>query len=301
MDHISRVGVFLAVVKAASFNGAANALGITSSAVSKQIQNLEHDLQIKLLNRTTRNVSPTEEGAIYYERATRALEDLQEAEDQINELKSRPRGPLKVSLPQSLGIKYYGDAIASFAAQYPEVELDVSLDDRLVDIATEGFDLAVRIGSLKDTSLIARRMADCPLVLCASPAYLQTHGVPQQPDDLAHHNVLAFTGNRGPHEWRYTDSAGETGQVSLQGNFKSDSGEILCQAALKHIGIVILPIFYVARHLKSEDLQIVLPHLSTFPKREIFAVFPPSRFQPTRLRLIVDHLVAASKQLPWMP
>ncbi len=300
MDHISRVGVFIAVVKAASFAGAAQALGITSSAVSKQIQNLEQDLQVKLLNRTTRNVSPTEEGAIYYEQAARALEDLKEAENQINELKSRPRGPLKVSLPQSLGIKYFSDAIARFAAEYPEVELDVNLDDRLVDILGEGFDLVVRIGSLKDTTLIARRMADCPVVLCASPAYLQAHGTPQSPADLAQHNVLAFTGNRGPHEWRYANEAGQTGQVSLHGNFKADSGEILCRAALQNVGIVILPIFYVAEYLETQQLQIILPELVTSPKREIFAVFPPNRFQSKRLRLFVDLLVATSKKLPWV-
>ena len=300
MDHISRVGVFIAVVKAGSFAGAALTLGITSSAVSKQIQNLEQDLQVKLLNRTTRNVSPTEEGVLYYERAARALEDLKEAEDEINELKSCPRGPLRVSLPQSLGIKYFGDAIAAFAAQYPEVDLDVNLDDRLVDVAAEGFDLVVRIGSLKDTSFIARRMADCPLVLCASPDYLRTHGVPQTPADLVQHNVLAFPGNRGPHEWRYADQAGETGQVSLQGTFKANSGDILCRAALQNVGIFLLPIFYVAEHLESHRLQHVLPGFTTSPKREIYAVFPPNRVQSTRLRLFVDHLVATAKQLPWL-
>lgn len=300
MDHISRVGVFIAVVKAGSFAGAALTLGITSSAVSKQIQNLEQDLQVKLLNRTTRIVSPTEEGTLYFERAARALEDLKEAEDEINELKLRPRGPLKVSLPQSLGFKYFGDAIAAFAAQYPDVALDVSLDDRLVDIPAEGFDLVVRIGSLVDTSLIARRLADCPLVLCASPEYLRTHGTPETPADLATHNVLAFTGNRGAHEWRYADTAGETGQVALQGSFKADSGDILCSAALQDVGIVLLPVFYVAEHLESGRLQHVLPEFETSPKREIYAVFQPNRFQSTRLRLFVDHLLAIAKQLPWL-
>ena len=191
------------------------------------------------------------------------------------------------------------DAIAAFAAQYPEVDLDVNLDDRLVDVAAEGFDLVVRIGSLKDTSFIARRMADCPLVLCASPDYLRTHGVPQTPADLVQHNVLAFTGNRGPHEWRYADQAGETGQVSLQGTFKANSGDILCRAALQNVGIVLLPIFYVAEHLESRRLQHVLPRFVTSPQREIYAVFAPNRFQSTRLRLFIDHLVATSKALPW--
>ncbi|WP_425038689.1 LysR family transcriptional regulator [Primorskyibacter sp. S187A] len=300
MDHISRIGVFIAVVKAGSFAGAARTLGITSSAVSKQIQNLEQDLRVKLLNRTTRIVSPTEEGVVYFDIASRALEDLIEAENQINELKSRPRGPLKVSFPQSLGIKYFGHAIAAFAAAYPEVELDVSLDDRLVDVAGEGFDLVVRIGALKDTSLIARRLAPCPLMLCASPAYLERHGTPHGPDDLAAHNVLEFTGNRGPHEWRYRDAASDTGQVSLRGSFKADSGEILCKAALEGLGIVLLPIFYVAEHLNSGRLIAVLPDCSTDPDREIYAVFPPNRFQSTRLRLFVDHLVTEAKTLPWV-
>ena len=299
MDHVSRVGVFIAVVKAESFAGAARALGITSSAVSKQIQNLEQDLQVKLLNRTTRNVSVTEEGAVYYERAARALEDLQEAREQIYELKSRPRGQLKISFPQSLGIKYFGESIASFAAEYPEVELDVSLDERFVDIVNEGFDLAVRIGSLKDTSLIARRMASCPFVICASAGYLEAHGTPQKPDDLTHHNVLAFTRNSGLHEWRYQDAAGEHGQVSLSGKFKSDSGDILCRAALEGVGIAILPIFYVAEHIKNQELQAVLSDYVTSPKRDIYAVFQPNRFQSTRQRLFVDHLVSTCKQLPW--
>ena len=299
MDHISRIGVFIAVVKAESFAGAARALGITSSAVSKQVQNLEQDLQVKLLNRTTRNVSVTEEGAVYYERVARALEDLQEAQEQIYELKSRPRGPLKVSFPQSLGIKYFRETIASFAAKYPEVELDVSLDERFVDIVNEGFDLAVRIGALKDTSLIARRMASCPFVVCASANYLETHGTPEEPGDLAHHNMLAFTGNTGLHDWRYQDATGQIGQVSLRGNFKADSGDILCSAALQGVGIAILPVFYVAEHLKNQALHAVLPDYATSPKRDIYAVFQPNRFQSTRQRLFVDHLVSTCKRLPW--
>ncbi len=299
MDHVSRVGVFIEVVKEQSFAGAARVLGITSSAVSKQVQNLEHDLQVKLLHRTTRNVSVTEEGAVYFERAARALEDLQEAREQIYELKSRPRGRLKISLPQSLGIKYLGQAIVEFAAEYPEVELDVSLDERFVDIVNEGFDLAVRIGSLEDTSLVARRMASCPFVICASANYLEANGTPLKPDDLTNHNVLAFTGNSGLHEWRYQDAVGQYGQVGLSGNFKSDSGDILCRSALEGVGIAILPIFYVAEHIKNQELYPVLSSYVTSPNRDIYAVFQPNRFQSTRQRLLVDHLVSTCRQLPW--
>ena len=299
MDHISRLGVFIAVVQARSFAGAARDLGITSSAVSKQVQNLELDLQVKLLNRTTRNVSVTEEGAIYFERAKRALDDLQEAKEQIYELKSHPRGPLKVSLPLSLGVKYLGQAVAQFAATYPDVELDVSLDERFVDIVSEGFDLVLRIGSLKDTSLIARRLASCPFVLCASAGYLERNGTPKAPEDLLEHNVLAYTRNTGLHEWRFKDSEGQTGQVSLSGSFKSDSGDVLCHTAVEGVGIAILPVFYAAEHLKSRRLLQLLPDYHTWPERDIHAVFQPNRFQSTRLRLFVDHLAATCKQLPW--
>ena len=278
MDHVSRVGVFIAVVKNQSFAGAARNLGVTSSAVSKQIQNLEQDLQVKLLNRTTRKVSVTEEGAVYFERAARALDDLREAEQQIYELKSRPRGPLKISLPHSLGVKYLGLAIGSFAAQYPEVELDVSLDERFVDIVGEGFDLAVRIGSLKDTSLVARRMASCPVFLCASTTYLEQNGDPQSPADLLRHNVLAYTRNSGIHEWRYKAPDGEIGHISLSGTFKADSGDILCRAAMEGIGIAVLPAFYISEHLRDGALQSVLPNYLTWPKRDIHAVFQPNRF-----------------------
>lgn len=299
MDHLSRVGIFIAVVKNESFVGAARDLGITSSAVSKQIQNLELDLQVKLLNRTTRKVSVTEEGAVFFERAARALDDLQEAKEQVYELKSRPRGPLKVSLPLSLGVKYLGQAVVSFAALYPEVELDVSLDDRFVDIVGEGFDLVVRIGSLQDTSLIARRLASCPFVFCASAAYIGENGNPASAADLLKHNVLAYTRNNAKHEWRYKGPDNKLGQVDLRGSFKCDSGEVLCQAALKGIGIAVLPVFYVAEHLKDGTLQSLLPGYATWPERDIHAVFRPNRFLSTRLRLLVDHLTSACKELPW--
>lgn len=299
MDHVTRVGVFIAVVKAESFAGAARELGITSSAVSKQIQNLEQDLQVKLLNRTTRKVSVTEEGAVYYERAGRALEDLHEAQEQIYELKSRPRGPLKVSLPLSLGVKYLAPAVAEFATMYPEVELEVCLDERFVDIVSEGFDVVLRIGALNDSALIARRMGPCPFVLCASPDYLAKNGEPKSPDALASHNVLAYTRNKGLHEWRYKAPDNQIGQVNLSGTFKSDSGDILCRAAVKGVGMVILPIFYVSEHIENQELQPVLRDYVTWPQRDIHAVFPSNRFQSTRLRLFIEHIAKTCKQLPW--
>ena len=287
------------MVRTGSFVGAARDLGITSSAVSKQVQNLERDLQVKLLNRTTRSLSVTEEGAVFFERAGRALDDLREAQEQVYELKSHPRGPLKVGLPLSLGVKYLGSAVAAFAQRYPEVELDVSLDDRFVDIAAEGFDLVVRIGALQDSSLVARRLASCPFVICASSAYLKREGTPAAPKDLARHNVMLYTRNSARHEWRYRSADKRPGHVDLKGSFKCDSGAVLCEAALQGLGIALLPIFYVAEHLKDGRLQALLPGYVTWPERDIHAVFPPNRFLSTRLRLLVDHLTETCKGLPW--
>lgn len=167
MDNLSRIGIFVEVARQESFAAAARELGITSSAVSKQVQNLEYDLKTKLLNRTTRKVSLTEEGALFFERSRRALEDLKEAADQMNELKATPRGTLKVSVPMALGVKYLKEPIAEFARLYPDVHLDIQFDDRLINIAEEGFDLVIRIGVLSDSSMIARKLAR-PRPMCAA-------------------------------------------------------------------------------------------------------------------------------------
>jgi len=299
MDHLSRIGIFIEVVKHSSFAGAARELGITSSAVSKQIQNLEQDLQTKLLDRTTRSVAVTEEGAIFFERAGRAMEDLAEAEEQIHELKSCPRGTLKISIPSGFGRRYLQKSIAEFARQYPQVSLDLSFDDRFVNITDEGFDVVIRIAALPDSSLIARRLASCPAYMCASPEYLERCGTPQHPDDLAAHNVLAYTRNQTLHEWRYKDKSGQVGQVKLRGSFRCDSGGMLREAALEGIGIASLPIFYLADDFKSGALKCVLPDYFAWPQRDIHAVFMPNRYLSTRLRLFIDHMTKACKQLPW--
>ncbi len=290
MDQISRIGVFVEVVRQENFARAADILGITSSAVSKQVQNLEQELKVKLLNRTTRKVSPTEEGAIFYERANRALEDLKEATDQINEMKATPRGPLKISVPMAFGLKHLIQPIAAFAKQYPDVLLDVQFDDRIVDVAQENFDLAIRIGVLKDSSMIARKLTPCPFYICASPEYLKKHGTPQTPEDLAQHNVLAYTRNKGAHELRYLDKQGQEKVVALQSQFKCDTAEMMVEAARQGLGIIIAPVFFVQDELESGTLKSILHGYAPAPERCLYAIFPPNRYLSTRLRLFLDHI-----------
>lgn len=290
MENLSRIGVFIAVAKQESFAAAARELGITSSAVSKQVQNLEFELKTKLLNRTTRRVSLTEEGAIFYDRASRALDDIREATDQLNELKATPRGPLRVSVPSSFGVEHLVEPIASFAKLYPDVAMDVVFDDRLTDMTQEGFDLSIRIGPMRDSAMIARKLMPCPIYICASAEYIAQHGAPQTPEDLANHNVLAYTRNKGAHELRYRDGQGQDKLVSLHSSFKCDAAEMMVEAACQGLGIIVSPVFFVKRPIDQGRLQRLLVDCETTPERFLFAMFPPNRFLSTRLRLFIDHI-----------
>ncbi len=295
MEYLSRIGIFLEVARRESFAKAARELGITTSAVSKQVQNLEYELQVKLLNRTTRRVSLTEEGAIFFERASRALEDINEVREQLNELKAMPRGPLRISVPTALGM-HLKAPIAAFAKKYPDVQMDVQFEDRIIDMAAEGFDLVLRIGVLQDSSMVARKLAPCPLHVCASAEYLEAYGVPKVPDDLAKHHVLAYTRNKGAHEWRYRAQDGSEGMVPLKAGFKCDFAEMMIEAAVQGIGVIICPAFFVQREIASGALVPVLREYETAPERNLYAIFPPNRYLSTRLRLFVEHIDAFCKE-----
>jgi DNA-binding transcriptional LysR family regulator len=292
MDSLSRIGIFVTVARQQSFAGAARELGLTPSAVSKQVQNLEAELGSKLLTRTTRKVALTEEGALFFERASRALADLDEATEQLNELKTRPRGSLRISVPMALGVQYLKAPIAEFARRYPEVRMDVQFEDRLIDIVEENFDVVLRIAALADSSLVARSLAPCPLVVAGSPAYFRKYGKPRTPQELAQHNVLAYTRNKGAHEWRYKSPDGSEGVVALQSSFRSDFSDMMIEAALQGLGLIISPRPFIQQLLEDGKLLCVLPEYRTWPERRLWAVFPPNRYMSTRLRLFMDHMHA---------
>lgn len=294
MDSLSRIEIFIAVARRESFAAAARHLGMTTSAVSKQIQNLEQELQVKLLTRTTRKVALTEEGALFFEKTGRALDDIREAKQQMNELKATPRGTIRLSAPTWLGTRYFKTPLAEFAARYPQVALDIHFEDRMVNLVEEGFDLAIRIGALPDSGLIARKLADCPMYICASPAYLEQYGTPQTPEDLAAHPVFAYTRNTGAHEWRYEAPDGRQGSVALSGNLRCDTLEMMAEAAAHNLGVFATPCLFVRKELADGTLLRVMADYKTLPERKLYAVFPPNRYLSTRLRLLVDHLDAYS-------
>lgn len=293
MDYLSRIHIFLEVAKHESFADAARTLGITSSAVSKQVQNLEHELKVKLFNRTTRNVALTEEGALFFDRTRHALEDIAEAREQLNDLKAKPRGTIKISVPTAFGQSHLKKPLTEFARLYPEITLDISFDDRVVNIAEENFDLVIRIGTLHDSSMIARKFIDAPIHVCASPEYLRKHGTPEKPEDLKNHSVVAYTKNKGTHEWRYKNGKdGREGAISLTSRLKADNADMMLEAAIQGIGIVIMPVFFMSDHIRNGNLVKLMDGYQTWPQRNVYAIFPTNRYLSTRVRLLIEHLDA---------
>jgi DNA-binding transcriptional LysR family regulator len=299
MDSISRVAIFVQVARLQSFVAAGRELGMSGPAVSKQIQALEDRLGVRLLNRTTRSVTLTDEGALYLDRAAKALEDLQEAERQIQELKDCPTGKLKINAPMSFGNQYLVGPIAQFAKRYPEVKVEVDFDDRWVDVIAEGYDVVVRIGVLDDSSLIARKLASCPIILCASPAYKDQHGLPNEPSQLPEFPAIIYSKHSQSGEWRYQTPDGSRGSVRLNRNFAGNSAEMQLEACLQGLGIALLPVFIASEHLDSGDLIRVLPAFETYPQRGIYALFPQKRYLATRVRLFVDWLSECGEEFPW--
>ncbi len=299
MDHVSRVGVFLEVVKHESFAGAARSLGMTGPAISKQIQSLEDRLGVKLLSRTTRHVGLTEEGGIYFERARQALADLDEAEQQIQELKACPTGRLKVNAPMSFGVQYLTRPIAAFAEQYPEVELEIDFNDRWADVVAEGFDVVVRIGVLADSNLIARKLATCPVILCAGQKLIKEKGIPTSVEQLANYPGIVYTTHRQKEEWRYKNKDGVVNALTLNRNFAANTAEMQVEACLQGLGVALLPAFSADTHLKSGTLIELFPDCSTVPELGIYAMYPQNRYLATRTQLFIDCLSKASENFSW--
>ncbi|MBT5558872.1 MAG: LysR family transcriptional regulator [Proteobacteria bacterium] len=299
MDHISRVGVFLEVAKNESFAGAARALGLTGPAISKQVQSLEDQLGVKLLSRTTRHVALTEEGVIYFDKARKALEDLDEAEQQIQELKACPTGKLKVNAPMSFGTQFLTRPIAAFAEQYPEVELEIDFSDRRADIVAEGFDVVIRIGLLEDSTLIARKLAPCPIILCAGKKLIKKYGLPESAEQLSTYPGIVYNKHAQKEEWRYRNSNDKVVSQTLNRNFAANTAEMLLEACLRGLGIALLPAFSADSYLKSGELVELFPDYPSYPEPGIYAMYPQNRYLSTRTRLFIDWLSDASKDFPW--
>ena len=290
VDNLADIAVFVRVVERGSFTLAADDLELSRAVVSKYLTRLEDRLGARLLNRTTRRLSLTEAGAALFEASRGALERIEDAEQAIAHLQSAPRGRLRVSAPMSFGILHLGPAFADFAQAFPDVTLDVRLDDRFVNLVEEQVDVAVRIGALTDSSLVARRLAPARSVVCASPAYLAEHGEPETPQDLASHDCLLYSYQSTANVWRFTDRDGNETPVAVTGSLRVNNGIVLAEAAVAGRGVLMTPTFYVGHLLRAGKLRAILPGYRLLPELAVHAVWPQRGYVPPKVRAFVDFL-----------
>ncbi len=289
MDKFTAMRVFTKVVEQGSFARAAERLDLSTSAVSRHVNDLEAHLNARLLNRTTRKLSLTESGQAFFERCIQLLSDLEEAETLAGCSTAVPRGTLKLTCAINFGIRYLASAIGVFQQRYPDAHFDVSLSDRFVDLVDKGFDLAVRIGEAGNSNLVARKIGEMRLICCASPAYLKQRGIPHHPADLAAHNCLVYAYLSSKNHWVFQDKSGHLIDVPIKGSVEANNGEMLIAVAEQGIGIVLEPDFSARIALKAGSL---VPILSDYQPRPttIYAVYPSRRHLSAKVRTFVDFL-----------
>ena len=295
-NALQEITFFARIVGTGSQSAAARDLGMSPAVVSRRLSALEGRLGVRLLNRTTRSLHLTHEGAAYYETCNRVLADIAEADAAVSAGRAEPRGILRVALPASFGNQHVAPLVPSFAERYPDVQLALSLSDRTVNVVEEGFDLAIRIADLADSSLAARKLAPNRRVVCASPAYLRRHGTPRTPEDLASHNCVAtdFTMN-----WDYRGPDGKPGSVRINGRYACDNWEVLREWALAGLGIALKSTWDVRRHLEDGSLVSLLPGYTFASDVAIYAVYPHRRHLPAKTRAFIEFLAESFGPEPY--
>ena len=297
MDKFQEMRVFAAVVDAGSFVGASDALDMSKPAVSRHVADLEGRLGVRLLHRTTRKLSLTDEGEVFYARCKELLGNIEEAEAEITSRSGQATGQLKVSVPVSFGLLHLAPLWAEFMARHPKVMLDLTLSDRMVDLVEEGFDVAVRIAKLPSSSLISRRISSTRLILCASPTYLKLHGTPSHPSELAGHQVAAYSLLSLGEVWEFDGPDGHVA-VKVDPRMRTNSGDTCRAIALRHEALVIQPSFLVGGDLKTGALVELMPQYHAMDLG-IYAMYPTRKHVLPKVRLLIDYLVDAFKVKPW--
>jgi len=293
-DRFEEIRTFVAVVEAKGFKRAADRMGLVKSAVSRRIRDLEDRLGTRLFNRTTRGISLTGAGEAFYERGRKLLADLSEAEDQVSAGAQAAVGRLRVSAPVSFTVHCVAPVMHDFISRHPRLQVHIEENDRLVDIVSEGYDMAIRISRLKDSTLIQRRISTIRHVCCASPAYLDKHGRPRTPDDVRAHQGVAYGHVEPSRYWMFRDDV----SVEARSTLVMNNGDALCAAAIAGCGLVIVPTFIAHRAIERGELEVVLDDHAREPVA-LYAVYPSSSHPPAKLRLFVDFLVARFGREPF--
>ncbi|WP_430462632.1 LysR family transcriptional regulator [Thalassolituus sp. LLYu03] len=293
MDRIECLKAFVTVVNEGSFAKAAQKLNVSPQLVSKYVSQLEEHLNTRLLNRTTRQVKITEAGTACYQRAAHILSDMDDLESQLGEMQNSARGLLRISAPVSFALEHLAKPLSEFQKRWPDMRIDLSLNDRKVDIVEEGFDVALRIGQLQSSSLIAKRLAPVRLVICASPAYLAEYGEPQSLDDLRHHRYLHYTYSSDG----ALQSAASTG-IAFRHPFQANNGNILTQVAIEGGGIVMQPSFIAGPALRDGRLRAILQHEAP-PPIALYAVYAHRQLLSGKVRSFLDFMAGYYGETPY--
>ncbi len=289
MDKFNTIKTFVTVVESGSFAGASRLLGVSRSAVNKLVFNLENHLGVQLFNRTTRKVIPTETGITFYHRCVNILQELESAELAISELQQHPQGSLRINAPMSFGTINLGNAIADFTAQYPQLKVELTLEDRFVDPIAEGYDAVIRIAENVDSStLVSHQLKNIELVLCASEKYLTQHPTPEKPEDLTQHCCLHYGYLNSTAYWHFQQTQREY-IIKIDGRFYSNNGEILAQGAMQGLGITLLPKFIVEDYLNKQQLVRVLPDYSC-TNLNLWLIYPLNRHLSSKIKSLTQFL-----------
>lgn len=298
MDRLECDRMFVAVMDAGSFSGAAERLGVSSGQASKLVSKLESDLGVQLLKRTTRALSATEVGKAYYDRIKALLVEFDSLDASIRNASGAPAGLIRITAPISFGSIKLMPALLDFAEEFPDIHLDVSFNDRVVNLVDEGFDLAIRIGNPSDTSLIARRLCDAHILLVASPDYIRAHGEPQSPSDLQNHRCIIDANFRDALHWNFSDQlSGEKIAIPISGRLRFSNGDACLQAALRSMGIAYLPDFIAEPQILNGNIKPLMVQHETDPMG-VFAIYPPARHLALKVRSLIDFLARRFHQRP---
>lgn len=298
MDRLAEIETFVRVAETGGIGAAAERLGVAKSAVSRRLKELEERLGVRLVQRTTRRLSLTETGRAYYERAVSILANLEEADQAAAAIHGTLSGRMRIAAPLSFGIRHLGPAISDFLCQHDALSIELDLNDRRVDLVDDGFDLAIRIGVLEDSSLIARKLFDARNVLCASPAYLERHGEPQQPDELTGHTGFHYTNTPERRGWTWLDPAGREQSVQMQSRLTANNGDILLEAAEAGLGVCLLPTFIAHGSVEAGRVVPILREIQ-WRRTACYAVYPPGRHLSAKVRALVDFLAARYAGTPY--
>ena len=291
MDKLLSIRVFTAVVEQGGLTAAAQTLPISRASISKHIAQLESELGSRLLYRTTRRISLTEAGRLYYDKCKEILEAVDEADCIVSGLSTQLRGTLRINAPMSFAGRWMGELMARFNKEHPDIHLDITLSDRQVDMIEEGFDLTIRISRPRDSSLVARKLSDCRFLLVGSPEYLSRLGTPSHPNELINHRCLLYSYRPNPNQWVFIHAEdGARSTIKVEGPMITNNGEMICASAVHGLGLAMLPTFIVSDAVSDGDLVPVLQHWSV-EASGIYVVYPSRRLLTEKIRQFTEMAV----------